>query len=147
MDKLDVAIIDCEASSRLTAPAYLAWQRIKEAAKQAPPAAVVDEAMVERALKVLAFEDDGAVFPDAYSDEEADAEREKMRKALAAALQAPPAAAVPSSFAPDKLAERIAYMRRDFDLSTMQRSRFWAEECRMLVEAMLAAAERKGGES
>lgn len=39
MDKLDVAIIDCEASSRLTAPAYLAWQRIKEAAK-APPAAV-----------------------------------------------------------------------------------------------------------
>ena len=43
MDKLDVAIIDCEASSRLTAPAYLAWQRIKEAAKQAPPAAAVPE--------------------------------------------------------------------------------------------------------
>lgn len=36
--------------------------------------------------------------------------------------------------------ERVAYMRRDFDLSTLQRSRYWAEECRMIVEAMLAAA-------
>lgn len=45
MNKLDVAIIDCEASSRLTAPAYLAWQRIKEAAK-APPAAAVSAANV-----------------------------------------------------------------------------------------------------
>lgn len=53
MDKLDAAIIDCEASSRLTAPAYLAWQRIKEAAKQTPPAALavpaVDKARFESA--------------------------------------------------------------------------------------------------
>jgi len=57
------------------------------AAPQAPPAAVpVTDAMVERALKVLAFEHDGATFPNAYSFEEVKAERATMRKVLAAAL-------------------------------------------------------------
>ena len=54
--------------------------------EQAPPAAVpVTDAMVERALKVLAFEHDGATFPNAYSFEEVKAERATMRKVLAAA--------------------------------------------------------------
>jgi hypothetical protein len=39
------------------------------------------------------------------------------------------------------LQKRVAYMRRDFDLSTFQRSRYWAEECRGIVEAMLAAPQ------
>jgi len=52
-----------------------------------------------------------------------------------------PAAVAAAYDAPDMLAERIAYMRRDFDLSTMERSRFWAEECRMLVDAMFAATQ------
>lgn len=41
---------------------------------------------------------------------------------------------------PAGILERVAYMRRDFSLSTFQRSRYWAEECRMIVEAMLAIA-------
>lgn len=49
MNKLDMTIIDCEASSRLTAPAYLAWQRIKEAA---PPKQPTD-AMIEAGFRAL----------------------------------------------------------------------------------------------
>lgn len=63
----------------------------------APPAAVaVTAAMVERALKVKARIDDGAVFPDDYGDDEAEGERATMRKVLAAALAQQPAAAVPA---------------------------------------------------
>lgn len=34
------------------------------------------------------------------------------------------------------VAKRIYYMRRDFDLSTVERTRFWARECRDIVEAL-----------
>jgi hypothetical protein len=39
--------------------------------------------------------------------------------------------------------ERVVYMRRDFDLSTFQRSRYWAEECRMIVEALFTETAPK----
>lgn len=44
-----------------------------------------DDAAVERALAYLAFEEDGAQWPDAYSEEEQAMERETMRGVLAAA--------------------------------------------------------------
>lgn len=47
-----------------------------------PPAASVPDAMVERACKRYAFREDGATFPDAYSDEEVLAERTLMREFL-----------------------------------------------------------------
>jgi len=40
---------------------------------------------------------------------------------------------------PVEVAKRIHYMRRDFDLSTVERKNFWARECRDLVEALLSA--------
>jgi len=48
---------------------------------------------------------------------------------------------------PEGLRTRVYYMHRDFDLSTMERTRFWARECRDLVgqicrEAQRAEAER-----
>lgn len=49
----------------------------------APTGSGFDEAAVERALVELAWQEDGAQWPDAYSQDEQKMEREKMRKALA----------------------------------------------------------------
>jgi hypothetical protein len=104
------APIDLESLRRITAAFDLAINRcdlwpsertqIREAARywkaalaehdaQPAPAPVqevaCDAAAVERALAYLAFQEDGAQWPDAYSKDEQDMEREKMRGVLAAA--------------------------------------------------------------
>lgn len=61
-------------------------QALESPAPPAVKAVEVDEAMVERALTSRAYREDGARWPDAYSDEEQKMERENMRADLAAAL-------------------------------------------------------------
>ena len=64
------------------------WTAMIVAAPDAPApvqGVACDAAAVERALAYLAFQEDGAQWPDAYSKDEQDMEREKMRGVLAAA--------------------------------------------------------------
>lgn len=56
------------------------------AANLSQPAQAVDAAMVERALTYRAWQEDGAVWPDAYGAEEQATEREQMRAMLSEAL-------------------------------------------------------------
>lgn len=77
--------------------------------------------MIDAALRVAAWEDDGALFPDAYSDEEVAMERESMRKCLEAALNAAPQ---PQAIDPSwSLHDRVEFTLRDagFDLDEASR--------------------------
>lgn len=58
--------------------------------REAPTEGVTDE-MVERACKRYAFREDGATWPDAYSEHEVAAERVLMREFLEHVLATPPA--------------------------------------------------------
>ena len=78
---------DCGHLLQITVDA-LAAHDAKGAAPDAPApvqGVACDAAAVERALTYLAFQEDGAQWPDAYSKDEQDMEREKMRGVLAAA--------------------------------------------------------------
>jgi hypothetical protein len=44
---------------------------------------------------------------------------------------------------PDSHRVRLERMRREFSLTTFERARFWADECRMIVEALLAMAQQQ----
>lgn len=62
-----------------------AQQSTNGATNPGAQAVACDDAAVERALVYLAFQEDGAQWPDSYSEEEQAMERETMRGVLAAA--------------------------------------------------------------
>ena len=61
----------------------------QDAPAQQPAAPTITDEMVERACKKYAFREDGATWPDAYSENEVRAERVLMREFLAHAIGAP----------------------------------------------------------
>jgi hypothetical protein len=81
--------------------------RAAEIQSAQPSGVAVTDAMIERACKQYAFREDGAVWPDAYSEHEVAAERVLMREFLTHVL-APPIAQQGSGEVTDAMVESVA---------------------------------------